>query len=264
MSLIKIIPFIIFCISVTSCEFKMKEQEYANGPGKPQEETETEMSNPDVTKDFLLGKFDYKTDERFVLVDKKWADKEIYLQKKTYEAFLKMAEQAKKDGIDLKIVSGTRNFNEQKAIWEKKWKSNEKKIKKNKENALKILSFSSMPSTSRHHWGTDIDINSVEEDYFQDEKGKKIYRWLVENASKYGFCQVYSNKKNGKRTGYNEEVWHWSYMPLSNYYLENYIKNITFKDITGFIGSESAKEIDMIKNYVQGVDMTCASLTNQE
>jgi len=264
MSLNKILFLFLLFISISSCEFKIKEQEYANGPGKPQEETETEMSNPDVTKDFLLGKFDYKTDERFVLVDKKWADKEIYLQKKTYEAFLKMAEQAKKDGIDLKIVSGTRSFNEQKAIWEKKWKSNEKKIKKNKENALKILSFSSMPSTSRHHWGTDIDINSVEEDYFQDEKGKKIYRWLVENASKYGFCQVYSNKKNGKRTGYNEEVWHWSYMPLSNYYLENYIKNITFKDITGFIGSESAKEIDMIKNYVQGVDMTCASLTNQE
>ena len=29
---------------------------------------------------------------------------------------------AKKEGIALKIISGTRNFNEQKTIWERKWK----------------------------------------------------------------------------------------------------------------------------------------------
>ena len=57
-----------------------------------------------------------------------------------------------------------------------------------------------MPATSRHHWGTDMDINSVEDDYFKDGKGKKVYRWLVENASKYGFCQVYSDKKSSKRS----------------------------------------------------------------
>lgn len=263
MQLTKILPITVIIALISSCEFKIKEQEYDKGPGKPQEETNSEMSNPDVSKDFLLGKFDYKSDDKFVLVDKKWCDKEIYLQKKTFEAFVKMAEAAQEDDIDLKIVSGTRNFNDQKVIWEKKWKANEKKIKSPKDNALKILLFSSMPSTSRHHWGTDMDINSVEEEYFKEGKGKREYRWLVENASKFGFCQVYSDKKGGKRTGYNQEVWHWSYMPLSNYYLENYVKNITYSDIKGFIGSETAKEIDMIKNYVQGINKSCSSLSNQ-
>ena len=67
-------------ILLSSCEFKIKEQEYDKGPGKPQEETSPVMSNPDISKDFLLGKFDYKKDERFQLVGSKWSDKEIYLQ----------------------------------------------------------------------------------------------------------------------------------------------------------------------------------------
>jgi D-alanyl-D-alanine carboxypeptidase len=255
--------FFILILSLFSCEFKIKEQEYDNGPGKRQEDNSGEMSNPDVTKDFLLGKFDYKKDERFVLVDKKWCEKEIYLQKKTYEAFLKMAEAAKADDINLIIVSGTRSFNDQKIIWEKKWKNNQKKIKNAKENALKILSYSSMPSTSRHHWGTDIDINSVEESYFKEGTGKKVYRWLVENASRFGFCQVYSNKKTNKRMGYDTEVWHWSFMPLASYYLDNYVKNITYKDITGFSGSEQASSINMIQDYVQGIDRSCISMNNQ-
>jgi LAS superfamily LD-carboxypeptidase LdcB len=251
----------IFLYLLNSCEFRIKETEYDNGPGKAQEETNTEMSNPDVTKDFLVGKFDYHKDERFVLVDKKWCDKEIYLQKKTYQAFVKMAEAAKEDDIELTVVSGTRSFNDQKIIWEKKWKNNQKKIKNAKDNALKILLYSSMPATSRHHWGTDLDINSVEESYFNSIKGKKVYRWLVENANKYGFCQVYSDKKRSKRTGYNTEVWHWSYMPLSNYYLDNYVKNISYSDINGFLGSEAAKEITMIQKYVQGIDRACSSLS---
>ena len=78
-----LLPLILFYL-FNSCEFKIKEQEYENGPGKAKEDPGLEMSNPDVSKDFLLGKFDYRKDDRFVLVDKKWCDKEIYLQKKTY------------------------------------------------------------------------------------------------------------------------------------------------------------------------------------
>ncbi|MFM9004881.1 MAG: D-alanyl-D-alanine carboxypeptidase family protein [Flavobacteriales bacterium] len=40
------------------------------------------------------------------------------------------------------------------------------------------MKFSSMPGTSRHHWGTDIDLNSVEPSYFLSGKGLLIYQWL--------------------------------------------------------------------------------------
>jgi LAS superfamily LD-carboxypeptidase LdcB len=208
----------------------------------------------EVTKEFLLGKFDYKKDNRFVLIDRKWSSKDIYVQKQTYKAFIKMADAAKKDGVNLKIVSGTRSFKEQKVIWEKKWKLNEKKHNEQTEITLNILKFSSMPGSSRHHWGTDIDINSVEEEYFEKEEGKKIYEWLFKNAPKYGFHQVYTNKNLTNREGYEEEKWHWSYMALSGLYLESYIKKINYSDITGFLGSETAKDIDIIKKYVQGID----------
>ena len=217
----------------------------------------------EVTKEFLLGKFDYKKDKRFVLIDRKWCNKDVYLQTQTYKAFIKMADAAKKDGINLKIVSGTRNFKEQKVIWEKKWKQDEKKMKTSTDITLNILKFSSMPGSSRHHWGTDIDINSVEEEYFEKEEGIKVYNWLLKNAPTYGFCQVYTDKKAAKRAGYEEEKWHWSYMALSGFYLEAYIKTISYSDINGFLGSETAKEVDIIKKYVQGIDYSCKGFNNK-
>lgn len=71
-----------------------------------------------------------------------------------------------------------------------------------------------MPTTSRHHWGTDTDINSVDPEYFDVEPGLSEYKWLRANAYKFGFCQPY-NAKNIRPIGYNEEKWHWSFMPIS-------------------------------------------------
>ena len=56
--------------------------------------------------------------------------------------------------------------------------------------AKTILLYSSMPTTSRHHWGTDMDINSLENSYFASGQGLKEYTWLKKNAAKFGFCQV--------------------------------------------------------------------------
>lgn len=132
----------------------------------------------------------------------------------------------------------------------KKW--NEHKNIEPIERAKKILEYSSMPSTSRHHWGTDIDINSLDNSYFTKGKGKKEYEWLVKNANDFGFYQVYTNKNNGRK-GYNMEKWHWSYLPLANKYLNYYNKNIKYKDIKGFNGSKFAKKLNIIKDYVNGV-----------
>ena len=206
--------------------------------------------NTQITKNFILGKFNYTTHQKFVKVSDKHASKTIYLNKDAYAAFIKMYNQAKADGITLKIISGTRNFNEQKTIWERKW------IKYNDINPLqrakKILEYSSMPSTSRHHWGTDIDLNSFTNSYFDKNNGKKEYKWLVKNANNYGFHQIYTNKKNG-RTGYNLERWHWSYIPLAKMYLNFYNTHINASDITGFKGSHLAETLRIIPNYVNGI-----------
>ena len=196
----------------------------------------------------------------FVLVDKKYHTKsEMYLQKVTLEAFINMSVAAKKDGINLIIISGTRNYYSQKSIWERKYNKYKSEELTDVEIIKKIMIWSSMPSTSRHHWGTDIDINGFEE-YFdgKNEKSNKEYEWLVNNAHKIGFCQVYTEKGEGKRqTGYNEEKWHWSFMPLSSDYLKKYKEIITYTDINGFSASEFAKELDIIKEFVFGISGDC-------
>lgn len=203
-----------------------------------------------ITTDFVLGKFDYKSDSTFTKVDSKYSAKEIYINTIVYSAFLKMGEAAKKDSIDFKILSGTRNFYEQKAIWERKWNlnSNLNSI----DRAKKILEYSSMPSTSRHHWGTDIDLNSLNNSYFNTGKGLETYQWLQAHANSFGFYQVYTNKNNG-RTGYNEEKWHWSFVPLASKYLEFYNSNIKTEDISEFEGSHLAKDLRIIEDYVNGI-----------
>ena len=215
------------------------------------------MTNSEI-KDLLIGKFKVETHPDFVLVDKKYHDKsEMYLQKQTLESFIKMREAAEKDGVHLEIISGTRNFYSQKSIWERKYNNYKKEGLSEIEIIKKIMLWSSMPTTSRHHWGTDIDINGFD-DYFSEEnkKANKEYKWLLINAPKFDFYQVYTEKGEGegeRRTGYNEEKWHWSYMPLARKYLNLYQKTITYKDISGFSGSQFAKEMDIINKYVFGI-----------
>lgn len=203
-----------------------------------------------ITKEFVLGKFNYKTDTTFTKVSATHSAKTLYLHKNTYNAFLEMYNAAKEDGIELIILSGTRNFDEQKVIWERKW--NKYKNLKPKERALKILEYSSMPSSSRHHWGTDFDLNSLTNSYFSSGKGKAVYDWLSANANNYGFFQVYTDKDHG-RTGYNLEKWHWSYLPLASQYLNYYNTNITSADISEFKGAELAEDLHIIVDYVNGI-----------
>ncbi|MBU3714700.1 MAG: D-alanyl-D-alanine carboxypeptidase family protein [Ferruginibacter sp.] len=216
-----------------------------------------EKKSPFVTEetiDFLTGRFDYKSHPLFARVPDSISDKEIFVQLEVLEQYTKMFIAARKDNVILKIISGTRNFEEQKNIWNKKWKKISKSSKDSTEIALNIMAYSSMPSTSRHHWGTDIDINSLAINYYRSPYGKKVYSWLQNNAEKFGFKQVYTDKTLNNRTGYKEEKWHWSYVPLSNKYLQDYVKSVNFDHINGFTGFEVAKKIDVINNYVKGIN----------
>ena len=113
------------------------------------------------------------------------------------------------------------------------------------------MRYSSMPGTSRHHWGTELDVNSCKLAYWNSSEGKRTYQWLCNNAHKFGFYQPYT--ADAGRTGYAEEKWHWSYKSMSEKYFEAYIKTITAEDITGFRGSHLVDSLKVIQTYVQGV-----------
>ena len=218
-----------------------------------------------ISKKYLMGKFDPVKDERFAKIPSPYANKEMYMRQEALESFKKMHAAAKEDGIRLLILSATRPFDVQKSIWEAKWTGKRKvdgkllssTVNDPKERAIKILRWSSMPSTSRHHWGTDIDINSLEPDYFAQGQGLKEYEWLVANAPQFGFCQVYSKMGPDRPYGYQEEKWHWSYLPISKELTEAYAQKITDQDIEGFMGAESAPMIEVVKKYVLGINPAC-------
>jgi D-alanyl-D-alanine carboxypeptidase len=110
-----------------------------------------------------------------------------------------------------------------------------------------------MPGTSRHHWGTDFDINSVEEAYFEEEQGQREYAWLCAHAGTFGFFQPYTAKGKGRQHGYEEEKWHWSFGAESERFLEQYNQEIGYADLTGFAGCEVAEAIQVIAVYVNGI-----------
>jgi len=201
-----------------------------------------------IDKNYLLGKVKPEEDSIFVKIPKKYClHRTEYIHKEALKPYLAMYFKAEKQGINLKIVSAFRSFNNQRHIWNRQFHGNSDKITV----INSILRYSSMPGTSRHHWGTDIDLLSVHLRYFETEEGKKAYQWLCENAYKFGFYQVYTNKPY---IGYNEEKWHWTYLPVSKIYLEEYKKQISYEDIIGFNGCEFAEKPNIIENYVFAID----------
>ncbi len=215
---------------------------------------------------YLTGRFDPVEQADFVRFGPPYADEEGYfLHRLTFEAFAKMRKAALQDGIRLTIISATRPFARQKVIWEAKWtgkrsvegKNLAKAIKNPVERAKTILRYSSMPGTSRHHWGTDIDLNALENSYFEKGEGLKTYQWLQAHAAEYGFCQVYTAKGPKRPHGYEEEKWHWSYLPLARKLTALAKNELKDEDIKGFLGAETAPQIKVVEHYVLGINPDC-------
>lgn len=211
------------------------------------------LNNATAIKRDLTGKIDILNDHRFMLIPRKYSYKETYIRKEFFKAFLKMAQHAKKDSVRLIIVSGVRTFDQQKELWNKKWMQTLVTERDELKIASKILRYTAMPMTSRHHWGTEIDINMVEKRYYRSPEGVKVHNWLKANASEYSFHQVYTSKSENGRKGYETEEWHWSYMPLAKQYLEQYNQYINYDDFTDFIGSHLAVELNIIDDFINGV-----------
>lgn len=227
--------------------------DYAAGKSAGQAEPDSAVAA------YLTGKFDFVQHPDFESVSESYADRSgMYLRKETYAAFKKMHAAARQEGITLTIVSATRNFYRQKEIWEGKWARFAAETPEPEARARRILEYSSMPGSSRHHWGTDIDLNDLENASF--ERGgphERVYRWLVKNAHRYGFGQPYTPKGPERPAGYNEEKWHWSYLPLSKPFLQQYERLIADDQITGFTGAEIAPQIGIVRHYVLGIAPAC-------
>lgn len=238
-----------------------------NDSASTPDSTEVDPVADSVNIAYLTGKFDPVSYPDFAVIPDSLADRSgLLLRKEALEALTKMARAAGAAGHTITVISATRNFDYQKGIWERKWTG--QTILSNGKNAATdyandslragaILLYSSMPGTSRHHWGTDFDINALNNDYFEKGEGVALFQWLEENAAEYGFCRPYSPKGPERPFGYEEEKWHWSYMPLSRSYTLAARKKLQNADITGFQGSDMASILDVVNKYVLGISLDC-------
>jgi LAS superfamily LD-carboxypeptidase LdcB len=154
------------------------------------------------------------------------------LQKEAHESFLLMQKEALKSGIKIKIVSSYRSYERQKSIWSRKYKQFLEEGLSPEKAILKIIEYSTIPGTSRHHWGTDIDIidaamqrpkSALETAHFEgDGVYVKLKAWLDDHAGEYGFCIVYTNQEG--RKGFKYEPWHYSFESISKPMLAQYRK----------------------------------------
>jgi|YNPMSStandDraft_1061717.scaffolds.fasta_scaffold00411_12 LAS superfamily LD-carboxypeptidase LdcB len=203
-----------------------------------------------LSPDELMGKTKITEDTNFVRFSS--AGRTFFLRREAYIALTNMIHAAQKDGISLWVVSAYRSFDDQKRIWERKWNLFSSQYPDPQKRLVWILRYSSLPGTSRHHWGTDVDLVSVDPRFFLTAQGKKILSWLENHAPSYGFLRPYTTLSQ-RKGGYEEEPWHWSYAPLAREYLSVYTNLVQKTNIHGFLGDAFLDEID-ITTYVLGIN----------
>lgn len=152
------------------------------------------------------------------------------LRKEAADAFTTMQSAALKDGVGIYSLSSYRGFSRQLGIWNRKYDIYQKSQMSPEKIISAIVQYSSIPGTSRHHWGTDADLvdakkrrpaDALNAKHYRDGGVyKDLYQWLTAYAHEYGFFETYTD--DPKRSGYEFEPWHWSYAPLSVPYLRQW------------------------------------------
>ena len=167
------------------------------------------------------------------------------MQEEVYMAFEQMRKAAAKADIDIKAVSAYRSYHRQREIWNAKYIKLISQGLSAIDAIQKITTYSTLPGTSRHHWGTDIDIIDnanpqsgdvlLAEKFYGDGPSSALRSWMSQNAADYGFLEVYTDNPN--RKGFAHEPWHYSYHSLSKAYLEI---------LTNYAISEIAKDEQLL------------------
>jgi hypothetical protein len=211
----------------------------------------------------LLGQVDPAQDSAFSELPESMSSRGgLHLRNEVCEAFQAMHAAAAVEGIELVALSATRPFGHQASIWNRKWNRAQTMGLPPLDRARTILMYSSMPGSSRHHWGTDVDIHSLEPADFQSGKGAEVLGWLREHGGDFGFVEVYTD--DSTRTGYQPEAWHWSYRPLAAPYLaaiNDAASNGTLPPFSGFEGAVWADSLRIVEAYINGVSDDARGVT---
>lgn len=181
-----------------------------------------------VLTSFSLYKIN--TDKSFLIGKSKSTNSKLKgykykLQPIVFDALEKMKTAALKKGVRIDVVSAYRGFEHQNRLWERKFRKYKNQGLSTKQAVLKVTEYTAIPGTSRHHWGTEVDLRDYSKHNspnLRSQKDSKYEKWMQENAHKFGFYLAYTDNKF--RKGYKFESWHYSYREISKPLLIEYLK----------------------------------------
>ena len=141
------------------------------------------------------------------------------LNSETYEAFKKLSDAARNEGLYILSRSPYRSYstqyntyngylNQNGFEWTEKW--------------------SARPGHSEHQTGLALDVRSNNSNSLGDFLYTNEYKWMCNNAHLFGFILRY-NENNKDFTGYDFEPWHYRYVGVDVAKII-YDKNISFEE----------------------------------
>ena len=165
------------------------------------------------------------TPKNLVTIDDKYGTwKNMQLKAEAYDAYVKLYNDAKTQGFDLKLCSTMRSYETQRTLYNNAVKNKGKEVANIR---------SAYPGRSEHHTGLAIDVTSasmgwgLKQDFADYPDGK----WINEHCQEYGFIIRYPKGKTDI-TGYDYEPWHLRYVGVeaATYIMEN---DLTLEEYVG-------------------------------
>ena len=184
--------------------------------------TDTIPSTNLDTNYLLVNKFNY-LDSNYIpnnleLLDNSYAKSGIYLVKEAKDNIERLIDQAKEDGMNIRVISAYRSYTYQENLYNNYVKNDGVEL---------ADTYSARPGYSEHQTGLVVDLTRAY-DNFNNFENTDEYNWMIENAANYGFILRYPKDKEDITT-YSFEAWHYRYVGVE---LAQKIKasNLTFDE----------------------------------
>lgn len=196
-SIAKIFFFLLFlslCVIIIS-----------NLPGN-KKELDFVLGNGHIYKNQALVP-DYKVNLQRLSMRASWLTSNQKVDGQIKKILEDMIDNAERDEVCLVVTSSYRSLEEQQKLYDSE----------------KDKSIVALPNSSEHQTGLAVDFSACPmSDGKRNDNVERLelknsfntlpeYRWLQENASKYGFEESFT-KDNIKITGFPAEPWHWKYI----------------------------------------------------